>query len=127
MKDLSASPFARFLGLTLDVDTDGPMLRLPYHPSLIGNPLLPALHGGVIAAFMELCALHSLSQIEASETAPKTINVSIQYLRPGKAQDTWAQACIKRIGRTIAHVEVLAWQEDKAVPICALQAHFLLK
>jgi uncharacterized protein (TIGR00369 family) len=127
MKDLSTSPFSRFLGLSIEADPDGSIVRLPYHSSLIGNPLLPALHGGVIAAFMELCALHSLGQIEPSLTTPKTINVSIQYLRPAKAQDTLARAHIKRIGRTIAHVEVIAWQEDKAVQICALQAHFLLR
>ena len=48
------SPYAQLLGIRFSEEQDGRLLfQLDYHPENIGNSRLPALHGGVIAAFME--------------------------------------------------------------------------
>ena len=57
---------------------------------------------------------------------PKTIDVTIEYLRPGRAQTTYARADVRKVGRRIANVHVEAWQDQRASPVAALRGHFLL-
>lgn len=119
-------PYARFLGVDVELRGDEMTAILPYADKLIGNPLLPALHGGVIGAFMEMTALAQLAVSHHRPRQPKPIDVSIQYLRSGKPVDTFARAEVKRAGRRIASVFVEAWQEARANPIASLHGHFLL-
>ncbi|MBP2158939.1 MULTISPECIES: PaaI family thioesterase [Asticcacaulis] len=123
---LKAIPFAGFLGMRLDLAGDELTARLPYAPHLIGNPMIPALHGGVISAFMEMTAMAQLFLSETFHHVPKPIDVSIQYLRSGRPVDTFARAIVNRAGRTVANVEVQAWQEQRSQPIAKLQTHFLI-
>lgn len=124
---LEQIPFAQFLGVKMELAGNELTLKLPYEDRLIGNPVLPALHGGVIGAFMEMTAMAQLAFSENFTHMPKPINVSVQYLRSGKAMDTFARARLNRVGRTIANVDVIAWQDNKDMPIATLQSHFLLK
>jgi len=122
---LRAMPFAAFLGISLRLAGDELTALLPFQDKLIGNPMIPALHGGVIGAFMEVTAMAQLAFSENFDHIPKPIDVTVQYLRSGKAQDTFARAVLNRVGRTVANVEVSAWQEHREQPIATLQAHFL--
>lgn len=122
LKDI---PFAAFLGVRLELAGDELTAHLPFAPHLIGNPMIPALHGGVIGAFMEITAMAQLALHGNFDHIPKPIDVNVQYLRSGKPLDTYARAVVKRVGRTIASVEVSAWQENRHNPIATLQAHFL--
>ena len=45
-------PYIRFLGVEFDRRGDELTAVLPFTDSLIGNPRLPALHGGATAAFL---------------------------------------------------------------------------
>lgn len=123
---LAAIPYARFLGMTGELAGDEITAILPFSPHLIGNTVLPALHGGVLGAFMELTALAQLSMSEPLRRQPRTIDVTIEYLRPGRALTTYALADVRKIGRRIANVHVEAWQENRASPVAALRGHFLL-
>jgi uncharacterized protein (TIGR00369 family) len=123
---LARIPYARFLGVRVELHGDEMTAVLPFSEHIIGNPTLPALHGGVIGAFMELTALLQLSIVEAQRRQPKTVDVNIDYLRSGRPEDTYARALIKKAGRRIANVQVEAWQETRAAPIAALHGHFLL-
>jgi acyl-coenzyme A thioesterase PaaI-like protein len=75
---------------------------------------------------MEMTALAQLSLREALERQPRTIDVTIEYLRPGRALTTFARADVRKLGRRIANVHVEAWQESRASPVAALRGHFLL-
>jgi len=123
-------PYARFLGLRLDLAGDEMTAVLPFHERLIGNPMLPAIHGGVLGAMMEMTALAQLavSRSAAGEGGglAKPIDVTVEYLRSGRPVDTFARALIKRMGRRIANVHVEAWQGARGAPIAALHGHFLL-
>jgi len=119
-------PYAQFLGVRGDVKGDELTLILPFAPHLIGNPLLPALHGGVVGAFMEITALMQLAATSGSAKTPKTISVQVDYLRSGRPEDTFARARVIKIGRRVANVEVEAWQSARANPIAALHGHFLV-
>ncbi|MFW5926105.1 MAG: PaaI family thioesterase [Myxococcota bacterium] len=123
---LEAVPYAQFLGI--EVDTTGGLLtgKLCYTEHLIGNATIPALHGGTIGALLESTAIFKLLWESDTFQVPKTINITVEYLRSGKAMDTYARGEITRQGRRVANVRVMAWQEDPEKPIASANAHFLL-
>jgi uncharacterized protein (TIGR00369 family) len=123
---LERIPYARFLGLRADLAGDEMTAILPFSDHLVGNPTLPAIHGGVLGAFMEMTALAQLSIKEGQARQPRVIDVSIEYLRSGRPLTTYARAQIKKVGRRIANVHVEAWQEQRDAPIAALRGHFLV-
>ena len=96
---------------------------LPFAARLIGNPILPALHGGVVASFLELAAL---ARLDAEGKRPRTIDITVDYLRPARPVTTYADARILKLGRRAANVAVEAWQEDRASPVAALRGHFMI-
>lgn len=126
-KLVDAIPYSRFMGITM-AQVDGELLgKLPFGEHLIGNPMLPAIHGGVLAALLESTAIFQLMWETETVVLPKTITVTVDFLRPGRAQDTWARGILTRQGRRVANVRVEAWQDDRARPIAVASAHFLLK
>lgn len=123
---LDRIPYARFLGVRAELAGDEMTMILPFGQHIVGNPMLPAIHGGVLGSFMEMTALAQLQVKEGQARQPRVIDVSIEYLRSGRPLTTYARAEIKKVGRRIANVHVEAWQEQRAAPIAALRAHFLL-
>ena len=123
---LARVPYANFLGVRAELKGDELTLILPFADHLIGNPLLPALHGGVVGALMELTALTQLAIASKTDKFPKTIDIGIDYLRSGRPVDTYARARVVKIGRRIANVQCEAWQTDRASPIAAMHGHFLV-
>jgi uncharacterized protein (TIGR00369 family) len=123
---LAETPYMRFLGMTADLAGDEMTATLPFAPHLVGNVLLPALHGGAIGAFLEMTALCQLTLLEPLRRQPRTVDVTIEYLRPGRALTTYARADVRKVGRRIANVHVEAWQEARALPVAALRGHFML-
>jgi acyl-coenzyme A thioesterase PaaI-like protein len=119
-------PYIEFLGVSFDRHGDQLTATMAFHDDLIGNPALPALHGGATAAFLEVTAIIGLAwtslwgeiegeslDIEAVQTGvlalPKTIDFTVDYLRPGLPRDAYAGStgrgdamhrCMWRHGRT---------------------------
>ena len=123
---LQRVPYVRFLGMHAELAGDEMTAILPFAPHLVGNTFLPALHGGVIGAFLEMTALAQLSVTQPSARVHKTIDITIEYLRPGRALTSYARADLRKVGRRIANVHVEAWQDDRSQPFAALRGHFLL-
>jgi uncharacterized protein (TIGR00369 family) len=124
---LQRVPYVRFLGMRVELAGDEMTAVLPFAQHLIGNPMLPALHGGVIGAFLEMTALAQLSIAQPARRVPKTIDITIEYLKPARAQDTYARAILRKVGRRVANVQVEAWQESRAQPVAGMTGHFLLR
>jgi uncharacterized protein (TIGR00369 family) len=123
---LDRIPYARFLGLETRAAGDELTVVMPFADRLIGNPVLPALHGGSTAALLELTAMAQAERLLPRVRAPRPINVTVAYLRSGRPADVFARARINRAGRRVAHVLAEAWQEDRTQPIASLTAHFLM-
>ncbi|MFT6916531.1 MAG: hypothetical protein ACJAWL_002871 [Motiliproteus sp.] len=123
---LEALPYAKLLGIrTLN---EGPELlfHLPPSRSNVGNPTLPALHGGAIAGFMEMsAAIHLLINMPIPKV-PRVVDFSIDYLRAGLLEDTYARCSVVRQGRRLVNVSIHAWQRDQDKPIATARAHFLI-
>lgn len=123
---LDTIPYARLLGLRTVVEGNELTVTMPFADSLIGNPLLPALHGGSTAAMLELTATAQVAMSLPGPRLPKPINVSVAYLRSGRPRDVHARARIGKAGRRVAWVTAEAWQDSLDQPIATLTAHFLL-
>ena len=137
-------PYANYLGIGFDRRGDELTAVLPFDEKLIGNPMLPALHGGVTAAFLELAAMIELSWSliwDAVETGqldpegltpetlpklPKTIDFTVDYLRTGLPRDAYARARVNRSGRRYASVHVEAWQDNRDRLFAQATGHFLM-
>ncbi|MEC7797932.1 MAG: PaaI family thioesterase [Pseudomonadota bacterium] len=124
---LDRLPYARFLNLQTQMNGDEVTVVMPFADQLIGNPMLPALHGGSTAALLEMTAMAQIALAFPSSRLPRPINVTVAYLRTGRPVDVFARAEISRAGRRIAHVQAEAWQESRSRPIASLTAHFLLE
>lgn len=123
---LESIPYAQTLGVKPFFMGEEFTLILPYIESNIGNPTLPALHGGSVGGFMEVCAIAQLIMANADENYPKPIGINIDYLRRGKPVETYARAQIFKQGSRVANVRVRAWQESFDKPIATLHGHFLM-
>ena len=119
-------PYARFMGLSMRHVAGELLGHLGYSDMLIGNPALPALHGGALGALLESTAIFQLLWEADTVVLPKTIDITIEYLRSGRPLDTWARGILTRQGRRVANVRVEAWQEDRQRPIAIAHAHFLI-
>lgn len=137
-------PYARFLDISFDRRGDELTGVLHYSEDLIGNPFLPAIHGGATAAFLEVTAIISLGwaslwddlesgaldieRIEAGDLPrlPKTIDLTVDYLRSGLPRDAYARARIVRRGRRYASVNVSAWQDNHDRLYAQATGHFLM-
>lgn len=123
---LQASPYVSRLGARASLHGDELTLVLPYKDELIGNPLIPAIHGGVLGAMMEIAATAQLFVQLGLKRFPRPVDVSVDYLRSAKPRELFARAVITREGRRIANVRVQAWQETRDAPVATLHGHFLI-
>jgi acyl-coenzyme A thioesterase PaaI-like protein len=137
-------PYIGFLGVQFERLGDELTAIMPFDEKLLGNPLLPALHGGATAAFLEITSIIGLSwsmlweEIESGaldpETLthgplprlPKTIDFTVDYLRSGLPRDAYARAQVNRSGRRYASVHVEAWQDNRARPFAQATGHFVM-
>lgn len=119
-------PYSRFLGLSGRMDGDELITTMKYSDHLIGNPALPALHGGTLGALLESAAIFELLWRAETIVLPKTITLTIDYLRSGGPLDTHARSIVTRHGRRVANVRVEAWQQDRATPVATAHAIFLV-
>ena len=152
---VDAVPYAGLLGVRFDRRGDELTAVLSFADRLIGNPMLPAIHGGVTASFLEVTAIVELAwarlwdEIEAGAAdgtrgdpadgasdgapealilppMPRTIDFTTDFLRPGLPRDAYARARIVRSGRRYASVHVEAWQDNRARLFAQATGHFLM-
>lgn len=137
-------PYVQWLGIGFDRRGDELTATLPFDEKLIGNPFLPAIHGGVTSAFLEITAMIELSWSMLWEEMekgvldpraldpqhlprlPKTIDFTVDYLRSGLPRDAYARARVNRSGRRYASVHVEAWQDNRARLFAQATGHFLI-
>lgn len=121
---IAGIPYAHLLGIQFDSDRG--IYVLPPKTTNIGNPTLPALHGGALGGFMEMSAiLHLMMSMEVF-SVPKVVDFSIDYLRPGHFKETYARCEIVRFGRKLVNVGINCWQDDAENLVARARAQFLI-
>ena len=119
-------PYAGWLGLSTALQGDELITTMRYGSHLIGNPALPALHGGTLGALLESAGIFEVLCRSETAVIPKTITLTIDYLRSGAPVDTHARGIVTRQGRRITNVRMEAWQADRKAPVATAHAVFLV-
>ena len=111
-------PFNRVLGLKVEAIEPEAKLRFDMRPELIGNPRRQILHGGVISAVLDVAAgfaIHLAVSQSRSENPHEghfptigTIDLRVDYLRPGRGNYFIATGRVVRLGNrvAVAHMEL---------------------
>jgi len=126
LPDALAVPYLRYLGVRHAPDGGNTLYRLPFAQRLVGNPAIPALHGGVVAGFAEIAAMLYVIDRLPREKIPKLVDFSMDYLRSGRPQETFAQCELVRLGSRVALVQVRCWQVRPEYPIAVARGHLLI-
>jgi uncharacterized protein (TIGR00369 family) len=119
-------PYAKWLGLSAGTQGDELITTMRYSDHLIGNASLPAIHGGTLGALLESAAIFELLWRAETAVLPKTITLTVDYLRSAAPVDTHARASVTRQGRRITNVRIEAWQADRNAPVATANAIFLV-
>ena len=122
-----AIPYARWMRIAPENTTGELLTRMRYHETLIGNTHLPAIHGGTLGAMLEMAAIFHLLWETETNTVPKIVNITVDYLRSAGPRDVIAAAKVTKQGRRMVNVFAEAWQDDRSRPVASASAHFLVQ
>jgi uncharacterized protein (TIGR00369 family) len=101
-------PFNRFLGVVVTRCERGRIqLEIPFRDELVGDPMKPAMHGGVISMLADTAGGMAVwSTVESEASRVSTIDLRIDYLRPGRLLRLAADATVVRSGRHVGVADV---------------------
>jgi uncharacterized protein (TIGR00369 family) len=101
-------PFNKFLGLrVLVIERGRVMFEIPFREELVGDPVKRALHGGVISMLADATGGMAVwSALANPEQRVSTIDLRIDYLRPGRLETLVAEATAIRVGRSVGVSDV---------------------
>ena len=113
-------PFNRMLSLTIEsLEDKAPQLRFNMRPELVGNPVRQILHGGVISATLDVAgglaiAMALIAAKPEMATVAQfpnigTIDLRVDYLRPGRGKYFVATGRVVRLGGrvAVAHMDLV--------------------
>ena len=120
-------PYARRMGFEMQREGDQLVLVLPFRDDCVGNAALRAVHGGLVGSLMEFAAVAQVMHDLQGEAIPRVINITVEYLRGARPVKTFAKARVMRMGRKVANVNVIAYQDDESRPVSSAVANFLIK
>jgi len=124
--------FNDILDFSLDSPTfDEGVVTFELRDELIGNPIYRTLHGGVISSILDIAGGHTVYIQVFKEVREKpfekqierlskigTIDLRVDYLRPGRGKHFTAKGYILRMGKKVAvsHTE-LRNEEDTLIAV----------
>ena len=121
-------PYALALSMTVfDATGSAPVIAMPFADKVQGRPGF--LHGGATSGLLEMAAVAAIYRAlraNGSDASIKQVNVTIDFMRGGLGQQTFAVGEVTRLGRTMANVEAKAWQDDPDKPIAMGHMHYLI-
>jgi acyl-coenzyme A thioesterase PaaI-like protein len=115
------SPMATWFGLIPTLEDGRHLYRLSFAEPHIGNPVIRALHGGVISAFLEYTARLEILSRHPRDVSARSISVHTSYLRGSRDQDLNVAVEVQRTGRRIAFVEARGWQSEPSALVASAQ------
>lgn len=125
----SAIPFNRTLGLKIQcIEADSITLAFTMRDDLVGNFLQNILHGGVISSVLDMAggaaaivsAVQKLPQQTIAELSTQlgkssTVNLHVDYLRPGKGEQFVAKSWVLRSGNKITVTQMQLFNQDNTL------------
>lgn len=108
-------PFNKFLGMRVTALEKGRVrLELPFREEFIGDPMRRALHGGVVSTLADTAGgIAVWSEIDDVRGRVSTIDLRVDYLRPGQPELLVAEATVVRRGNRVGVADVRLFQPSK--------------
>jgi acyl-coenzyme A thioesterase PaaI-like protein len=121
------SPYLRRFGYLVDMNEEqGLVAQLPFSERLIGNAIIRAIHGGVVASFLENTAWLEVSAKLGENITVRPFTTTNDYLRPTEDQDLFGHARVTKWGKRSVSVVATAWQSDPDKPVSQATCHLLI-
>lgn len=123
-------PFNRFLGIRAErIERGTARLELPFRDELIGDPLKRAIHGGVISTVADVAGgAAAWSAVEDPMARVSTVDLRVDYLRPGRPHAILAEAVVVRLGGRIAVTDMKMFHPGgEAEPIATGKGVYVVK
>jgi uncharacterized protein (TIGR00369 family) len=116
-------PFNAVLGVRVALLEKGhARLEVPYRPELVGDPMRPALHGGVLSALADTAGGAAVwSGVPDERSRVSTIDLRMDYLRPARLESVIAEGRVVRLGNRVGVVDVRIFHpatEDETIATC---------
>ena len=113
-------PFNRYLGFkVLHAEEGFVRVRIPFRPEFIGDPRRPALHGGVLSAVIDACGGLAVWTLFEVEDLISTVDMRVDYLRPGPDRDIVAESRVVRMGNRVSVVNTVVHPHDSRDEVLA--------
>jgi uncharacterized protein (TIGR00369 family) len=122
------TPQARALGIEVTrVEAARAWGRVPYRPELVGDPETGVIAGGVLTTFLDhICGTAAVAAM-SEPTIVATIDLRIDYMRPAEpGRDVLAEAHCYKIGRNVAFVRAVAFEDHPDNPIAHVVSAFMV-
>ena len=131
--------YTEFLGFSIDsTDFETGVIRFDMCDRLVGNPYYRILHGGIISSILDITGgftvyLHVLRDMKGKpfdkqvERLSKigTIDIRVDFLRPGKGESFRANGHILRKGSKVA-VTLLELHNEKDILIAVATGTYMI-
>ena len=113
-------PFNRLLGIELtEVRPGFARLEIAYRDDLIGDPVRPALHGGVISSLIDTCGGAACwTEIDGADRL-STVDLRVDYLRPGRKARLVAEGRVIRMGNHVGVADIAVFHADAPADLVA--------
>jgi len=104
-------PFNKLLGVKAGrVERDYVELLLPFKRDLLGNAVKGALHGGALSTLADAAGGAAVFAAADFGDLISTIDLRIDYLRPGRPLDVLAEARVVRMGGRVGVARIQMFQ-----------------
>lgn len=114
-------PFNKWLGMKIENMERGHVTAsIPWRPEIIGDPTVPALHGGVIGAVADATGgIAVWTTLENPASRVSTVDMRVDYLRPGKQEKLIAVGHVVRTGARLGWADVRLYHPGRESEIVA--------
>lgn len=113
-------PFNRYLGFKVQVAEEGLVrVKIPFREEFIGDPRRPAMHGGVFSAVIDACGGLAVWTLFEVEDLISTVDMRVDYLRPGPDTDLIAESKVVRMGNRVSVVNTVVFPVGREKEILA--------
>ena len=108
---MQIAPFHRWLGLKIvQQNNDHLELEMPWREELVSNPVIGAVHGGILASLIDLTGLYAI--IAAGGIARATVDLRVDYHRAATNGPLRAIGQVVKLGKTISTADTRILDDD---------------
>ena len=109
---MQIAPFHRWLGLKIvQQNNDQLELEMPWRDELVSNPVIGAVHGGILASLIDLTGLYAI--IAAGGIARATVDLRVDYHRAATNGPLRAIGQVVKLGKTISTADTRIIDDDE--------------